>query len=83
MSGRDAFPERAVAFQTHVNDPEVKRAAIAKLRTAVLDLSYLCAEAEKIVEAFPSLGVRGATLKSVRGQLGLTWHELELAEAAL
>lgn len=83
MTARPGFADRAVAFEIGRRDPDVDRAAIEKLRAAVLQLSAICLEAEKLAEAFPQLAVRSRAFSSIRGQLGLSWHELENAERAL
>lgn len=83
MSGRDAFAERAVAFETRRQDPEVSREAVAQLRAAVFRLDKIAHQGQQLADAFPGLNVRSVAFSSIRAQLGLIWHELELAEAAL
>lgn len=83
MNARAGFADRMVVARLREADGEVDAAAIDKVRRLVADLARISFEAEALVLAIPTIGVTPATLGAIRGQIGMIWHELELARAAL
>lgn len=83
MNARATFADRVIAQAKALEAGRVDLAAIAKLRAIAGDVARLALEGEQLANAFPSLEVNPTLFAAVRGQMGMAWHELELALAAL
>lgn len=94
MTARQSGDLGAAAQGARLDSPELVRvmaladgavdlAAIEKLQWLVKRASINLMEAERVLAAVPTVAVNASWFTASRGQLGMAWHELELAQAAL
>lgn len=64
-------------------DQATDRDALAVLRVLLGDLARISYQAERVVLAVPTCGADKLALSAIRSQVGVAWHSVELAQAAL
>lgn len=83
MNARAGFAERLIAADMARRDGSIDAAAIEKLRRMIGDVARLAHEAEQLAQAVPTAGINPIHFAATRSQMGMAWHESDLAAARL
>lgn len=83
MTARPQFAERLIAADLARRDGAVDAAAIEKLRQLTGDIARMAFEAEQLAAAVPTAGIQPIHFAATRSQMGMAWHESDLAVANL